>query len=161
MTVTLVVARATNGVIGADGTIPWHAPGDLAHFKELTSGHPIVMGRITFESIGRPLPDRTSIVITRDPDWYVEGVLTFGSVSEAIEHAQRLDSQVFVIGGSQIYASALEDGLVDRLVVSEIRQSPSGDTWFHVPDGWIESDRRNDAGFDVVEYVLDPQAREP
>lgn len=152
MTVTLVVARARNGVIGAGGAIPWYLPEDFKHFKTLTYGHPIVMGRVTFESIGRPLPGRASIVVTRDAEWSHEGVETEASVVDAVNRARELDDEVFVIGGAQIYAEALAQGLVDRLVVSEVEAEPEGDTWFQVPDDWREVEREAREGFDIVTY---------
>lgn len=134
MTVTIVVAIGDNGVIGRDGDLPWAPTGDLAHFKALTMGHPIVMGRATFESIGRPLPGRTSIVLTRDPSWRAEGVRVVGGLDEALEVAAELDDEVFVIGGAQVYAEALVRDVVDRMVVTRVHQSPDGDAWFPTID---------------------------
>jgi dihydrofolate reductase len=93
MPVTLVAAVADNGVIGADGDIPWRLPADFAHFKALTLGHVLVMGRATYESIGRPLPGRTTIVLTRDPAWSAEGVLVAADLGTALRLAEDLDSE--------------------------------------------------------------------
>lgn len=153
MTVTIVLAQGRNGVIGKDGALPWYLPEDFAHFKALTVGHPLIMGRLTFESIGRPLPDRTTIVVTRDESWSHEGVIRASDVSEAVEIAQEYDDEVFVAGGAQIYTEALQLGLVDAMVISEVDAEPEGDTWFHRPEGWrpVERDRRD--GFAIVTYV--------
>ncbi len=134
MTLTLVVAMGANGVIGVDGGLPWRLPEDLAHFKQLTMGHPMIMGRTTYESIGRPLPGRTTIVLTRDPQWTAEGVEVASSLESALERARQLDDEVFVVGGAQVYAQALESGLVDLLCVTRVAASPEGDTLFPMID---------------------------
>ena len=160
MTVTIVAAVAANGVIGAAGGLPWHLPEDFAHFKRLTLGHPMVMGRATYESIGRPLPGRTSIVVTRNPDWTADGVETAPSLAAAIERAGQLDDDVFVVGGGQIYAEALESGVVDLLCITRVAAVPEGDTTFPAVDWerWqpvvsiphpAEGER---PGFDIVTY---------
>ncbi len=130
MTVTLVAAIARNGVIGVDGGLPWHLPDDLRRFKELTLGHVLVMGRKTYESIGHPLPGRTTIVVTRSPSWdsAAAEVRVAGSVSDAIEAAAALDDEVFVVGGAQVYAAALP--LADRLELTWVDAEPEGDTTF-------------------------------
>lgn len=122
---SIVVARADNGVIGRDNQLPWHLPADLRHFKQLTSGHPIVMGRRTYESIGRPLPNRRNIVVTRQPDWRAEGVETANSVLGALELARQSDEEVFVIGGAEIYRAALP--AVDVVYLTEVHTAPTGD----------------------------------
>jgi len=134
MTVTLVVAIGANGVIGVNGGLPWRLPEDLAHFKALTMGHPMVMGRTTFESIGRPLPGRTTIVVTRNPDWSAEGVEVAQTLEAALERAHELDDEVFLVGGAQVYAQALDAGLVDLLCVTRVAASPEGDTRFPAID---------------------------
>ncbi len=123
MIVSLVVARADNGVIGRDNALPWRIPADLQHFKRLTMGKPVVMGRRTFESIGRPLPGRENIVLTRDPDWRTEGVTVAAGLDIAL--ANDLD-EVSVIGGAQVYALALP--LADRIHLTEVHATPEGDT---------------------------------
>ena len=124
---SLIVAISENHVIGREGQLPWHLSADLKRFKKLTMGHHIVMGRKTYDSIGRQLPGRTSVVLTRQTDWAVEGVLTASDLETALELAGD-DEEVFVIGGSQIYQLALP--LVDRLYVTRVQASVSGDTYF-------------------------------
>ncbi len=127
--VVLVAARATNGVIGHRGGIPWRIPADFAHFKRVTVGHPLVLGRTTFEGIGRPLPDRQSIVVTSDPDWAHEGVLVARSVAEAVALGRGLDDDVVSIGGgSRVYADALPLGT--HQVLTEVHLAPEGDTHY-------------------------------
>src|SRR5437879_4536686 len=101
--IALVVAMAENRVIGKDNKLIWHLPADLKYFKQLTSGHPIIMGRKTYESIGKPLPNRTNIVITRQADFKAEGCMVANSLGDALMLAQQLDADVFVIGGAEIY----------------------------------------------------------
>jgi dihydrofolate reductase len=134
MTVTLVAAVAANGVIGVDGDLPWRLPEDLAHFKRLTMGHPMIMGRATFDSIGRALPGRTTIVVTRNPDWSAEGVETAPSLEAALERAAELDDDIFIVGGGQIYAEALESDVVDLLCITRVAASPDGDVRFPAID---------------------------
>ena len=157
MTVTLVVAIGANGVIGVDGGLPWRLSEDLAHFKALTMGHPMVMGRTTFESIGRPLPGRTTIVVTRNPGWRADGVEVAPTIEAALERAHELDDEVFLVGGAQVYAQALAAGLVDLMCVTRVAASPEGDTWFPKIDWmkWREVGRvphGGDPSFDIVTY---------
>lgn len=128
MTVTLVAAVADNGVIGADGDIPWRIPADFAHFKALTLGHVLVMGRATYDSIGRPLPGRTTVVLTRDPQWQADGVLVARDLEEALRTAAEVDPEVFVVGGARVYADALPHA--DAQVLTEVHLSPAGDTHY-------------------------------
>lgn len=152
--VTIVVAIGRNRVIGADGELPWPPTGDLAQFKALTMGHPLIMGRTTYESIGRPLPGRTSIVLTRDASWSAPGVVVAPDLPSALSAAEGLDDTVFVIGGAQIYAAALESGVVDRMVVTHVHLSPRGDAWFPAIDWtqWSESARESHDGYDIATY---------
>lgn len=154
MTVTLVVAMGANRVIGVDGSLPWRLPEDLAHFKQLTLGHPMVMGRTTFESIGRPLPGRTTIVVTRQADWSAGGVEVASSLDDALARGHELDEDVFLVGGAQVYAEALDRGLVDVLVVTRVAQSPDGDTFFPSIDwtAWREVGQVPHEGFSIVTY---------
>ncbi|MCU0750578.1 MAG: dihydrofolate reductase [Akkermansiaceae bacterium] len=112
-------------VIGRAGGLPWHLPEDLAFFKRTTSGHPIVMGRKTYESIGRPLPKRRNIVLTRDPDWSAAGVEVIHHPDE-LQQLEGISGQVFIIGGSEIYAAFLP--ILDDLLVSHVLASHEGDT---------------------------------
>lgn len=121
-----IVAMTSDRVIGRDGTLPWHLPEDLAFFKRTTSGHPIVMGRTTYESIGRPLPKRRNIVLTRDPKWSAQGVETINS-PDALSGLD-LDGKVFIIGGAEVYRAFLPK--LDELLVSHIHQAHPGDTIF-------------------------------
>jgi dihydrofolate reductase len=123
--VVLVAAVAANGVIGRDGGIPWRISEDLRHFKETTRGHTLLMGRRTFESIGRPLPHRTTVVVTRDPAWSAEGVLVARSVEQAIELARDLPGDVMVAGGTGVYEAAMPHAT--HQVLTEVHQSPPGD----------------------------------
>ena len=113
-------------VIGRDGTLPWHLPEDLAFFKRTTSGHPIVMGRTTYQSIGRPLPKRRNIVLTRNPEWSAEGVDVIHSPSDLSK--LDLDGEVFIIGGAQVYDLFLPE--LDEILVSHVHQAHPGDTTF-------------------------------
>ncbi|WP_397407159.1 dihydrofolate reductase [Polaromonas sp.] len=125
--INLIYARAANGVIGQDGAMPWHLPEDLAHFKQLTQGCPVLMGRKTWDSLPpkfRPLPGRTNIVITRQADWQAEGAQRAGSLEEALQLAGAAP-EVWVIGGAQIYAQA--EPLASRAEVTEIAQDFAGD----------------------------------
>lgn len=135
----IVVAMDSQNGIGINNQLPWHLPEDLAHFKRVTSGHPILMGRKTFESIGRPLPNRRNIVISRDPNWQHEGVERAGSVAEAI--ALCGDEEAFIIGGAQIFTDALP--LVSCLIVTEIDATFECDTRFPAidPAHWQEQTR--------------------
>lgn len=125
--VYLVAAVAANGVIGAGNRMPWHLPEDLKHFKALTLGHPVIMGRRTYESIGKPLPGRENIVVSRTRGLEIDGV----SVAASLEGALALcmgEAVAFVIGGGELYKAALP--LADGLVITEIRQDYAGDTMF-------------------------------
>lgn len=122
---TAVVAMTADRVIGRGGALPWHLPEDLVYFKKTTSGHPIVMGRKTFESIGRPLPKRRNIVLTRDADWSAAGVEVIHQPDD-LEKLPDLDGQVFIIGGSEIYAAFLPQ--LDDLLVSHVAGDYDGDT---------------------------------
>jgi dihydrofolate reductase len=126
MSITLIVALDANRGIGINNTLPWHLPEDLAHFKRTTLNHPILMGRKTFDSIGRALPKRRNIVITRNPDWQHEGVETALSLAAAI--ALVGDAELFIIGGAQIFTEALP--YADKLIVTEIDKIFNCDTFF-------------------------------
>jgi len=160
-TVTLVAAVAANGVIGRDGGLPWHLPDDLRHLKRLTRGHVLVMGRRTFDSIGKPLPERTTIVVTRQPDWRADGVLTAAGVPEALARAAEIDDQVFVLGGEEIFRLALP--VADTMVISEVDARPDGDTVFPTVDwaSWRETAREPYDGFEVVTYTRRDPADAP
>jgi dihydrofolate reductase len=138
--VTLVAAVAHGGVIGRDGTVPWHVPEDMAFFRELTMGHPVVMGRRTWDSLPdrfRPLPGRRNIVVTRNAAWKAAGAERAGSLEEALRLAGT-DEQVFVIGGAEIYRAALPHA--DELVLTELELVVAGDAFFPEwpRDGFVE-----------------------
>ena len=133
---SLIVARAANGTIGLNGDMPWHLPEDLRHFKTVTMGHPVIMGRVTHESIGRPLPGRTNIVVSRREGWKAEGCLTARSLEEALSLLEP-GTHAFVIGGAQIYAQALP--LADRFYLTRVFRAYEGDT--HFPE-WDEAQWR-------------------
>jgi len=152
--IAIIAAVADNGVIGRDGDMPWRLSTDLKRFKALTLGHPIIMGRKTFASIGRPLPGRLNIIVTRDRDWQADGVLAVGSLGAAIDlataHLESFEPDpadpdaeppdtVFIIGGGEIYDQAL--GLVDRLHLTHVLADIVGDTRFPRvdPDNWAQT----------------------
>jgi dihydrofolate reductase len=146
-TIAFVVARADNGVIGRDNALPWHLPADLRHFKRLTVGKPVVMGRKTFESIGKPLPGRHNIVLTRDPDWRADGATVVPNLAEAVA-AAGLDpktraGEVMIIGGAAVYAEALP--IATRVHLTEVHMAPEGDTVLPPfdPDHWRETARED------------------
>lgn len=132
--VSLLVAAGENGVIGANNKLPWHLPNDLKYFKNLTWAMPVLMGRKTFESIGKPLPGRKNIVITRNNDWQSTGVFPVHSVEEAIALAQRdCVNEIFIIGGAEIFASSLPQA--GRVYLTRIHHSFTGDVFFPQLDG--------------------------
>lgn len=145
--VSLIWAMARNRVIGRNNAIPWRLPADMQHFKALTTGHPVIMGRKTCESLGRPLPNRTNIVVTRDPRFQAAGCLVAGSLDEALalarNHAATDRPEIFVIGGEELYRQTLP--LADRLYVTLVETEVEGDAWF--PDfdwqEWREVGRRS------------------
>ena len=126
--ITIVVAMGKNREIGKNNQLLWHLSKDLKHFKDLTSGHPIIMGRKTYESIGKPLPNRTNIVISKKDDWFEEGILIVGSVKEAVKFAKKIDEEVFIIGGGNIYEQTID--LADKLEVTLVDAELEADTFF-------------------------------
>ena len=159
-----IVAVAENGIIGRDGEMPWHIPEDLAHFKRQTTGHPIIMGRITYESIlealGKPLPDRTSIVLTSRSLETPDNAIVASSLTEAVVAAERAAAErhggtkrAFVAGGATVYEQFLP--ALDRLVVTEVQDRPDGDTSFPTWDrtAWTTVERDEHDGFAFIEYV--------
>jgi dihydrofolate reductase len=153
MTVILIAAVGSNGVIGRDNDLPWRIREDLQHFKQLTLGHTLVMGRKTYDSIGRPLPGRRTVVVTRQPDWAApaDGVEVAHSIDHALELAD--GNEVYVAGGGEIYRQALPLG--DRLELTEVAQSPAGDVTFPAFDRaeWTETARTPHDGFSFVTYT--------
>lgn len=161
MEIALIYARAANGVIGKDGAMPWHLPEDLAHFKQLTQGHPVIMGRKTWDSLPprfRPLPGRANIVVTRQADWNGIGVQRAPSLREALLFAEQTGTATtWIMGGAQIYAQALP--LASRVEVTEIERDFDGDA--HAPvlgPEWQEVARSRHVGsaglpFSFVTYA--------
>lgn len=139
--ISVIAAMARNRVIGIRNTLPWRLPEDLQHFKTLTMGHHIVMGRKTYESIGRPLPGRTTVIVTRDRRYRVEGCLGADSIAAAIQ-ACKGDEEVFFVGGAEMYAQVLP--LAQRLYLTEIQAEYEGDAWFPEFDraAWLETVRQ-------------------
>jgi dihydrofolate reductase len=160
MTVTIVAAIAANGVIGREGRLPWRLPADLRHFRRLTLGHVVVMGRRTYESIGHPLPGRTVVVVSRSltnlpgtaDDSQPAAVYTADSVEAAVALALEIDEEVFVVGGAQVYAAALD--IADQMVLTLLDARPNGDTWFPEVDWtrWREAERQLSDGLAFVTY---------
>lgn len=167
--VAMIAAVGENGVIGAEGAIPWRLPTDFAHFKRTTMGKPLIMGRKTFESIGKPLPGRINIVVTRQAGYQPDGVLVFHSLAEALDHAQAIAAasgvdEVMIGGGGEIYSEAMP--LAERLYVTHVAASPSGDARFPFidPKQWeveaapeLARTERDSADFTVKVY----RRREP
>jgi dihydrofolate reductase len=145
--INLIYARAANGVIGKDGIMPWHLPEDLAHFKQLTLGCPVIMGRKTWDSLPakfRPLPGRLNIVITRNAGWQADGAQRAGSLEEALAQAGHAP-EIWIIGGAQIYAQA--EPLARRAEVTEIAQDFDGDAYAPtLGTGWRETARSSHVG---------------
>lgn len=151
MLITMIVAASTNDVIGTDGQLPWRLSGDLVHFKRLTMGKPIVMGRLTWESIGRPLPGRQNIVITRNPDFVAEGCDVVTSPAAALVAAGNVD-EVMIIGGSQVYE--LFRPIAGRLYLTRVDVTIDGDAFFRPPeeDVWQLMDHEAHAADDANDY---------
>ena len=143
MKLSIVVAMADNRVIGRDNALPWRLPADLQHFRRTTMGKPILMGRRTWESIGRPLPGRTSIVITRDPGYRAPGAIVAHSVAAALQAAAAHGDEAMVIGGAELYRQVLER--TDTIYLTRIHAGFAGDTFFPelAPAEWRESERRD------------------
>jgi dihydrofolate reductase len=151
--IVMVAAVADNGVIGRDADIPWHIPEDMKHFREVTRGHTVVMGRVTYEGIGHPLPFRTNLVVTRQPGWQADGVLVAGSVEEAIEVARGIHADtgadIVIGGGTQVYEAAMP--YATHQILTEVHQEPEGDTHYprFDPAEWFETRREDRDGFEV------------
>lgn len=162
MKISLISAVAENGVIGRNNDMPWHLPDDFAFFKRKTSHHPIIMGRKSLEALGKPLPNRTNIVITRNPDFTADGVTIVHTLEDAIDKAKKANlptDEIFVIGGAEIYAMALP--IATTLYLTEIHQAFEGDTYFpsfnknewkEISRGPHAADERHAVAFDFVEY---------
>ncbi|WP_422089528.1 dihydrofolate reductase [Tenacibaculum ovolyticum] len=159
--ITIIAAIANNNALGKDNDLIWHLPADLKRFKKVTSGHHILMGRNTFESIGKPLPNRTSVIITRNNDYFKDGCLVANSIEEALELSSE-DTAIFIIGGAQIYKQALERELVDRLDITIVHHDFEADVFFPEIDMnvWKEAsredfkaDEKNKYDYSFVSYI--------
>ncbi|MEI4802102.1 dihydrofolate reductase [Bacillus sp. NPDC077411] len=126
--ISLLVAMDKNRLIGKDNQLPWHLPADLAYFKKVTMGHPIIMGRKTFESIGRPLPGRTNIILTRNQNYEMEGCEVIHSIDDVKKMDEQMNEELFVIGGAEIFKEVLP--FADRLYITQIEEVFEGDTFF-------------------------------
>ncbi len=161
MRISMIVAKSLNHAIGLNNKLPWHLKGDLQNFKKLTTGHHMIMGRKTFESLGKPLPGRMHLVVSNEPREATENVLWFNSLLRAMKHAERQgESEVFIIGGAQIYKAAMT--LIDRLYLTEVHAEVQGDTFFPslslknwnvISETRFEKDAENDYAFSL--RVLD------
>ncbi|MEX6627038.1 dihydrofolate reductase [Tenacibaculum salmonis] len=159
--ITIIAAIANNNALGKDNDLIWHLPADLKRFKKVTSGHYILMGRNTFESIGRPLPNRTSVIITRNNDYLKDGCLVAHSLEEAIELSKD-ETDIFIIGGAQVYKEAIENNLVDKLDICLVHHSFEADVFFPNIDMniWKEAsredfkaDEKNKYDYSFVSYI--------
>ena len=159
MTISLVVAAARNNVIGSEGELPWHLPDDLRHFKRLTTGKPVIMGRRTFESIGRPLPNRRNIVMTRQAGYAAQGCEVVSSVNEALDLVRGAD-EVMIIGGGQVYRDFLPHA--DRIYLTRVLADVEGDTYFPEIDetGWQLVTTEHHAADEKHAYAFDLAAFE-
>jgi len=139
MTISIVVAIAENNAIGKDNQLLWHLPADLKHFKQITTGHTIIMGRKTYASIGKPLPNRRNIVLTRTPGLQIQGVEVTGNISEALALCQP-EEEVFVIGGAELYKSTME--ITDKIYLTRVHESYAADAFFPEIDAsvWRETE---------------------
>lgn len=160
---SIIVAMGKNRVIGQNNKLPWHLPADLKYFKCLTMGHPIVMGRKTYESIGRPLPGRANIIITRQTSFEATGATVVNSIEDALrvcEEISTMNSETFIIGGEKLYQQTLK--LCQRMYVTEIQKDFEGDTYFpeFTPNDWEETQRDkhfsdSDANLEYHFVILD------
>jgi dihydrofolate reductase len=152
-----VAAIAENGVIGHRGSIPWHLPEDFKHFRRATLDHTVLMGRTTFESIGRPLPQRSNLVVTRDPAWRHAGVRVVHDLQSAVDAAEDLPGDLMVIGGAHVYAALLPAAHLQ--ILSRVRSRPAGDAVYPPWDEseWLLAQRAEHEGFDVETWTRKPR----
>jgi len=159
MIVSLIVAYANAWVIGKDNQLLWHLPADLKHFKQLTTGHPVIMGRKTFESIGKPLPNRVNVVVSRQQNLNIEGVTVVHSLEEALKTVESCD-ECFVIGGGELYRQSLH--LTDKLYLTQVHANFDGDTYFPeinfaewklIEKNDFQEDEKNKYSYSFVNYL--------
>jgi len=156
MRLSILVAMARNRVIGQNNTLPWHLPADLKHFKSLTMGHPIIMGRKSYESIGKPLPGRTNIIVTKQLNFQASGTAIVNSIDEALERSKEAsftNNESFIIGGAELYQQTLK--LCHRMYITEIQSNFEGDTFFPEfnQNDWQETARERHQGNDKAELA--------
>jgi dihydrofolate reductase len=160
MTVSMIVAVSSNGVIGRDGGLPWYLPADLKHFKRATMGHHLIIGRRTWEELGKPLPGRTMVVVTRSRQFAADGATIVGSLEQALD-LTAADDEPFIGGGAQIYRIALARDLVDRIYLTRIQAEIEGDTflpeidwedWQLVSEEHHEADEKNEYPHSFLVY---------
>ncbi len=159
MIVSIIVAVAENGVIGSDNQLIWHLSDDLKNFKKITSGHCIIMGRKTFESIGRPLPNRTNIILSRNKNYKTEGCIVLDSIGQALTYSKKKgEEEAFIIGGQAVYNAAYD--IADKLYLTKVNASPTGDAFFKKIqlDHWklishrrIKRNEHNDFDYEMME----------
>jgi len=156
-TLSLIVAFAKNNVIGINNALPWHLPEDLKHFRALTTGHHIIMGRKTYESLGRLLPDRTTVIVTRNQKYKLDGALIAHSLQSAVAQCND-DNEAFIIGGAELYCDGLK--LADKLYVTEVDVVVEGDAFFPLLDlnCWQETSREANTSsqgltFSYITYI--------
>lgn len=151
MKLSLIVAMATNQTIGLDKKMPWHLSADLKKFKQITLGHSIIMGRKTFESIGRPLPERKNIIVSREKSYQQTGCFVFNDIDDALKSC-RQEEEVFVIGGATLYEAML--GRANKLYITEVKKEFKGDTYFPMIDKeqWREIEREDVNNDDSVNF---------
>jgi dihydrofolate reductase len=160
MAVSMIVAVSSNGVIGRDGGLPWYLPADLKHFKRTTMGHHLIIGRRTWEELGKPLPGRTMVIVTRSRQFAPDGATVVGSLEQALE-LTAADDEPFIGGGAQIYRLALARDLVDRIYLTRIHAEVEGDTflpeidfddWKLVSEENHEADEKNEFDYSFLVY---------
>lgn len=153
MKISLIAAISENKVIGRDNDLPWHIPEDLKRFKEITKGHPVIMGRKTYESIGRLLPNRTNIIITRDPEYRVEGALTVSSLDSAIDESKKVDQEeIFIIGGGQIFEQSMD--VANTLYLTIVHTNLEGDVRFPDYSEFTKETFRQDSSNQEYSYTF-------
>jgi len=157
MKISIIVAQTENRVIGKDNDIPWYLPADLKYFKKVTTGHHIIMGRKCYESIGRPLPNRANVILTRRMDFHAEGCIVTHSLEEALDIARRNEeTEAFIIGGGEIYNLAMP--LVDQIYLTQVHTELEGDIYFPALDtniwqlAWAETHQA--AGKNTFDYTF-------
>lgn len=157
--ITIIAAIGKNNALGKDNQLLWRLPKDLKHFKSLTENHPIVMGRKTYESIGKALPNRTNLVVSRKENWFAEDILIVSKLKEAIKFAKKIDEEVFIIGGGEIYKQTME--LADRLEITLVEEDFEADTffpkidlkiWQKTSEEFHQKDEKNDHDFYFQTY---------